>query len=167
VHTILQIGTRAVFEGGFDHAVINGDTAIAHSVIAYDGTNVDTLDGGIPNGEFEGLIAQGSDVMVGGAIFTQTTTTTHIATYHCHNVGVKNINAPGINIYPNPATDRITIESSGGTLKILNLTGQVVYNTTLSSNKQTISIKDLLPGVYLIQLLTDSGLVIHKEMIKE
>jgi M6 family metalloprotease-like protein len=61
-----------------------------------------------------------------------------------------NLNA--VKTYPNPVTDVIYVEGApGGThLAITDLQGRTLFNTILSSQKETINMETYRPGIYLI-----------------
>jgi hypothetical protein len=57
-------------------------------------------------------------------------------------------------IYPNPAHERVTIESEKplGKLVIRTISGQEVFQKDLSgSRKEEINLDKIAPGIYLIQ----------------
>jgi uncharacterized membrane protein len=59
-----------------------------------------------------------------------------------------------INIYPNPATDILTIENSGeSTLTITNLEGKIIHNTTINGT-QKIDVSSFESGVYFLSLIS-------------
>lgn len=60
-------------------------------------------------------------------------------------------------VYPNPASETITIESSidqkhNYFIHILNLQGKVLISQAISSQKTTIDIQDLRPGNYIYEI---------------
>jgi len=62
-------------------------------------------------------------------------------------------------VYPNPASDKLTVQLTEGTinhLQITNVTGQVVFesNTALSARLVTLPVSQLTPGVYYLQVLS-------------
>jgi len=69
----------------------------------------------------------------------------------------------GINVYPNPTKDRLTVEVSdefmGRTFRILDATGRTISMDTLVSSVHVISILGSSPGVYF--LLVDAGPVVR------
>lgn len=71
-------------------------------------------------------------------------------------------NMTDFNIYPNPATDYVNIETTENVqrVEIFNIQGQLVHaeNGAVSS----ISVKDLANGVYTLKLTTDNGVSVHK-----
>ena len=78
-----------------------------------------------------------------------------------------NILSRGIKIYPNPSSDKINIEGFENKkfkLKIFNTTGQIVLR---SENNNTISVKNLDKGCYILELQDDMGnSVVEKLIIK-
>jgi PKD repeat protein len=74
--------------------------------------------------------------------------------------GIEELAEAGINIYPNPVTDILTLELSGdwknGTeLTITNVSGMKVLHSSLegkSSGPVTVNMQSLAPGVYIGQL---------------
>ena len=63
-------------------------------------------------------------------------------------------------IYPNPANKFLTVQYSENIkeVKIINVFGQEVYQTILAepTNKYELSISNLSPGIYFIQLKTST-----------
>lgn len=64
-------------------------------------------------------------------------------------------------LYPNPATDRITInvETTIDHIRIVNIAGQVVFQNKmpLMTSKATIPVSQLSPGVYFLQMESNSA----------
>jgi Secretion system C-terminal sorting domain len=66
-----------------------------------------------------------------------------------------------INIYPNPATDRLTITindlTGAGNIHVINLQGQVLQTVSpASSNTVTIPVNGLAPGIYFVEIITNN-----------
>ena len=90
------------------------------------------------------------------------TTTTAILTV-INNTGIANLNTENsIVIYPNPAKEMITIETSIPyvVVSISNVLGQEVIN---KQKTKIINIETLKNGIYFIQLFDESGKVLKKE----
>lgn len=65
-----------------------------------------------------------------------------------------------VNCYPNPSTDKVTVESNNAkhlitNIKIVNVLGEVVYQSTTKLNAATIDIHDLSQGVYTIESIVN------------
>ncbi len=57
-------------------------------------------------------------------------------------------------VYPNPAHNTITVDhiSAGTAIRVVDVAGKVLLSKTAASEKETINIAALLPGIYLLQL---------------
>jgi len=74
---------------------------------------------------------------------------------------------PTINIYPNPATDFLSVTVNGAadkksSLTIINQQGKQLYTQQLDNTKgiaqYNINVKSLPPGLYYLQLMTSAGI---------
>jgi hypothetical protein len=72
------------------------------------------------------------------------------------SIGTSNGN---ISVYPNPATDKLTIENAGvGTsLEVYDVVGKLMLRTKLESAKEQIDISHLSPGMYLLRFISKEG----------
>ena len=72
-------------------------------------------------------------------------------------------NAAAFNIYPNPATDRVVIETEATieSVTIYSITGVMVYSE-VDFNNNTINVSDLASGVYFVKVRTDNGEVVQR-----
>ena len=59
-----------------------------------------------------------------------------------------------LRVYPNPARDELVIENAvgGSAVKLLNMMGQVMYESSISGDYQVISTKNLVNGMYVFQV---------------
>ena len=74
---------------------------------------------------------------------------------------------PGFKIFPNPAADHLTVETENASvlLEILDYSGAVIMREMrLSQGLNSIDIHHLLPGGYLIKLMSDDRTVYNKLM---
>ena len=70
---------------------------------------------------------------------------------------------PPVTVYPNPATDHITVENlSGGSISILNVDGQVMLQQNISNNKTTVDVSGLPEGVYMLKAVSSTASVTKK-----
>lgn len=89
--------------------------------------------------------------------------------YEYATLSVPSVNAENkINIYPNPTTDQVTIESPVGTnIIVYNSTGKVVATRTNKTPKERIELQGLPSGLYIINLHNDkAGLDERKKLMK-
>jgi hypothetical protein len=72
-----------------------------------------------------------------------------------------------LKIYPNPATNKITIESlQKATIEILNIQGQLLKTITTTGNKTNIDVSAFPIGMYFVKVKTEKGIEV-KKFIKE
>jgi hypothetical protein len=64
----------------------------------------------------------------------------------------------GLQIYPNPTKDILTIQGEVESVKVLDLTGNVVRETS----DAVLTLSNLKSGLYLLQLQTAKGTVLEK-----
>ncbi len=86
-------------------------------------------------------------------------------------VGIQENDIAGLNIYPNPANDHITIEmaeaNGEGTVEVLNLLGQVVWTQSLDANTTTrVNTTSLDASVYLFKITSNGKTSTHKISIQ-
>ena len=78
----------------------------------------------------------------------------------CGNVGVGEAETAALSIYPNPASEKLTIEAEGP-VTIVDETGRVV-KTLFVRRKETISLDGLSSGFYFVK----AGNLVKKIMVK-
>ena len=60
-----------------------------------------------------------------------------------------------IKIYPNPANNELIVSTTTGKIEqvvIMNISGQEVFNQSFSSDKVSIELKNLSPGMYMVKV---------------
>ena len=68
------------------------------------------------------------------------------------------VTTPAVKVYPNPATENITVENLGcGEISIVNLNGQVVLTQAVANNKTTIDVSRLPSGVYILKTVNNAN----------
>lgn len=77
-----------------------------------------------------------------------------------------------INVFPNPASETINISTTGvdhseSRIQIINLSGQIMHETTMTSNHTTIDINQLAAGMYIAKRIADNGEVDIKQFVIE
>jgi len=83
------------------------------------------------------------------------------------SVGIQNKMESKANIYPNPAQDFIIVEADDKSeIKIMDISGKILYRETLNNSKQRINVSHLNTGVYIISV-TNKNLVYTQKLIKK
>ncbi|MCR4737503.1 MAG: T9SS type A sorting domain-containing protein [Bacteroidales bacterium] len=89
--------------------------------------------------------------------------------------GIADNTLEGMKLYPNPATDNLSVaissnEHASADLSIVNLMGQVVYSENVALNEGNnllnVSVSNLTPGVYMINIRTNKGTSTQKLIVK-
>ena len=73
-----------------------------------------------------------------------------------------------VSVYPNPATDALTIDLgdlTGERLEVYNTVGQRLMVRKMQNQKVTLDIRDLEKGVHLVKVWTDEGVAVKKVLI--
>ena len=80
----------------------------------------------------------------------------------------KNVNNTTLDVYPNPASDYLTISNTSlnTQIQILNMNGEVVYNNRQPGISNRISVADWTSGVYIIKVSDNYGTQIKKVIKK-
>lgn len=73
-------------------------------------------------------------------------------------IGLSELESDGIEVYPNPFYDEITIESfKSGSIKIVDGTGKVVASHVQLDKNKTLHLKELSNGIYYVVLTSEYG----------
>lgn len=74
----------------------------------------------------------------------------------------------GLNIFPNPVEDILTIESETKItcLELFDMNSLKVHAEKPAGNKIQINTSQLQPGIYTLQLETDDGMIVMKVVVK-
>ncbi|HYD20105.1 MAG TPA: T9SS type A sorting domain-containing protein, partial [Flavipsychrobacter sp.] len=70
-------------------------------------------------------------------------------------------------VFPNPAYDQLTIESSFSDyqLSLINALGQIAYKKGSCSDRTTVDVSGFVPGVYHLKLENGTGEVVNRKII--
>mgnify|MGYP001811207582 CR=1 FL=1 len=73
----------------------------------------------------------------------------------------------GVNVYPNPVHDNLTLEFSGESsrtlrIEILNITGTIVFSDKIIFTdkywyREPHNVESLLPGIYFVRIMSEDG----------
>lgn len=77
----------------------------------------------------------------------------------------RDIENSDIQIYPNPFTDELTIQTSGNreySVELTTITGRTVYQSKMEGNSHRINLSELSSGIYLVQMKSDNIVTVRK-----
>ncbi len=153
-HTINQEGASYLFLAASTNNIkkvalvndetINGDNIPAGTLAVNDDFTYNTAD------EVETRIE-------GQSLFSDNPVTTKFM-YDC-TVGIHTpVQATAINVYPNPATEFISLENSSfsGVVKVYDMAGKVVMNQNMTTAASTLDVRSLKAGVYYVEMTNNS-----------
>jgi len=71
-------------------------------------------------------------------------------------------------LYPNPASDQVYLNSKIGIEKVqlLNISGQVMFEKSVSGNKAEISTSEFKPGIYFVKVFSQNNVITRKLVIE-
>lgn len=72
-----------------------------------------------------------------------------------------------ISFFPNPVADQLTIQSGTDkiySIRIINSKGQLVTQQQVQNTTATVAVKNLPPGLYMLQMVTETGIITEKFM---
>ncbi len=78
--------------------------------------------------------------------------------------GFNELRTLNVTVFPNPATDYITVDAQGFA-QIINIAGQTVVSQDLSVSN-TINVANLTKGVYFVKVTNKEGIAIEKIIVK-
>ena len=74
--------------------------------------------------------------------------------------GVKELESNSVTIFPNPTTNRFTVEGQGlNHVMVFNMMGQKVYEMSCQGESVDINLNNVDAGVYVVRISTDNGVV--------
>ena len=86
------------------------------------------------------------------------------------NAGINDVQLSTLNfqIYPNPASDRITLGNlpDNAKVEIVDINGREVFATRSAGNELTIDNAHLISGIYLVRITSDKGIGTQRLVVK-
>ena len=88
------------------------------------------------------------------------------------NYGVGDHTAPVVEVYPNPVGDLLNIrlenaENEEIVMKLYDAAGRLLSRKILSNNQETVPMKDLAPGIYLLRITKDGTTISQQKIVRE
>lgn len=83
------------------------------------------------------------------------------------NLGIAGVDADGISLTPNPATDHATVSAAGlQQVAVLDMTGRTLLTLDASGDRCVLDVAGLPGGLYLLRIVTDSGTATRKLVVR-
>ncbi len=85
-------------------------------------------------------------------------------TYVCPTAGIAEVTSVLLSVYPNPATDILTVETeaTGAVITLTDLTGRTLLTATATAGKTTLNIAHLSAGTYMVRVGNRVGKVVKR-----
>ena len=70
------------------------------------------------------------------------------------NIGISKTSVSGISVFPNPATDQLTIRGLAkvNRIEILDITGKMLQKVVVTEDEVTLNVSNLLSGMYFLRM---------------
>ncbi|MBG0781962.1 MAG: choice-of-anchor J domain-containing protein [Bacteroidales bacterium] len=82
-------------------------------------------------------------------------------------VGLSELIADAVKLYPNPIVDQICFNlDSEANVKIMDISGKVVFNNNLMAGENRLEATNLKQGVYVISFVFENGTTTHTRFVK-
>lgn len=82
-------------------------------------------------------------------------------------IGYEEIEVTQFNVYPNPATSTVFVETNGNAqVSIIDMTGRVVKEMVITDNVSAINIEDINEGIYFIMIQNENNRIVEKLVVK-
>jgi uncharacterized delta-60 repeat protein len=158
VYSVTLLSSGKVLVGGeFEWSWLDGNPPAYISLFDSTGIADSTFVGYVDGPVYTTQAVVNDKVIIGGAFHTYTDVTrNNIARIHAPtdiNTGIKkHVETTSFIVYPNPATSFIQADNlkAGSVITIRNITGAVIYNERVTSNRTSINIAAYANGIYFI-----------------
>lgn len=112
-------------------------------------------------------------VVFSGGFNTNLTTELYVddvtLSYAQDSTGIQDHNSQSVAIYPNPATNYVTINPANQQVyqyQMMDLTGKVVRSQAKVSGKVTIDTRSMAPGIYMLRMNQNGATTTRKVVVK-
>lgn len=84
--------------------------------------------------------------------------------YAAGPTGVNDIQSVNVNVYPNPASDRLMISSEKNLdeIRLINTLGKIVLQQKASGKNLRVDVSGIEEGIYMLQMITGSETIVRK-----
>ncbi len=153
VHTLEEIDNELYIAGGLKNIeYADLSTELCGGIISYNGSSVNTFNGGVPNNDIEAVIKTPQDtLLIGGGVFGNGYVGIIGETSSIHEIEAQKL----VNVYPNPSNGFLTVSMPAITdfsIAIENALGELVYIEQIKGNENHSLELDLPSGVYYLRV---------------
>lgn len=151
VHTLKVLNSKLYISGGFDRVVEGSTIHQGQGICSFDGTTIDTLNGGTINREIEGIAWYNGTLYAGGGI---NNSNSYIAKYTNTASLPEQEELINWTIQPNPTETGCTISGleKEAFVSILSLEGKVYKTVWANETEISIDLSSLEAGIYLVKI---------------
>ncbi len=93
-----------------------------------------------------------------------------VGKYKLANIGINEFESKKMNVlmYPNPATDRLSVQSSQKIelMELYTINGKLIRSYEVNSNSFQFHVSELKPGCYIIRGITDQNIFSRKLVVR-
>jgi D-alanyl-D-alanine carboxypeptidase len=144
---------------------LNGRTGYSHGGTCFGYLNENFIDSATGVAI---CILSNQDSVDNNKLLTRVVAALHKETVKMPPTGITQLAYEGINIYPNPATDRIYVtlpNSNEAELELVDITGRMAYRTQLKNGSNEIRLPDVNSGLYIARV-TENGTLAYQQKIQ-
>lgn len=158
---IVNVSAPASFDLGNDTTLCQGNTLTLSAPSGYTGYSWNT---GETNSSINVDAAGTYIAVVSDSLGCTSTDSINVVVDPC--VGLEEIKEMDVQIYPNPTIDLMNIQvDRDAEYALIDLTGQLLRSGILRKGITTMDIQDLNPGVYLVQVRSESRNMTRKVVV--
>ena len=150
VHTLEVIEDTLYLAGGLKQIAMDDGTNIdCGGIVSFDGTNLNTFEGGVSGNDIEAIAKdEEGHLLIGGGVFNSgylgiQTTVSDVEEAHAHET---------FSIYPNPVKDQLQIQlATPAAYEIINANGKIIQQGRVAG-QASIDVAQLPGGIYTIRV---------------
>lgn len=167
VHTLTEIDGELYIAGGLKNIEYdNLSTELCGGIVTYNGTAINTFNGGVPNNDIEAVIKTPNDtLLIGGGVFGG-----GYAGMIGETAALFELSSDSFaKVYPNPSIGKLTIElpeSTDFSVTIENILGEIVLSKRIKNSIHSMLELNFPSGVYYIKIQTDNAQDIQKIILE-
>jgi hypothetical protein len=164
------VGTGIFVQGTYPTLFVGVSNPQNASTYSWDFGDGNTLDNG-PSSVVHTYAQAGTyniTVELNSAFGCATTTIAHLVNL-VNTAGIEEQTINGLNVYPNPATDRIYVSlpaSQGGEVTVYNVTGAIVSAAANFETATQIDVTNWESGVYFVHIQSEGATAIRKVVVQ-